>query len=113
MRFNITLLQEREIIFVTDNYFGVSFTHWASKWASWTLLWCDVLAIDAMQIEPAFIGLGFFYSKNKWRFVVEDMENWDILETAVRNRYKNFNWENFEKAKGCINTRFSCWKKEL
>jgi len=106
------IFTNRAVINVSDETFGVTFTHWAWKKGCWSLRWDDVIAIDAMQVEPAFIGLGFFIAKNRWKFVSEDMENWNLLQDAVRKGYPDFNWDHFEQAKGFIESRFPCWKRQ-
>jgi hypothetical protein len=109
--FDINHFRNREIIFVTDEAFGVRFCHWIRRRSSWSLRWENALGIDAMQIEPAEIALVFLNAENRWRFLSEDMENWGALETTVRTRYPDFDWENFERAKNYIDTRFPCWKR--
>jgi hypothetical protein len=111
MWFDIDYFRNREIIFVTAEAFGVRFSHWTRRRRSWSLRWENVLAIDAMQIEPAYIVLRFLCTEDRWRVLAEDMENWSALETAVRKRYPDFNWENFERAKSRIDMRFPCWKR--
>jgi len=113
MCFDMNLFRNREIIFVNEESFGVTCTHWTrrgNRW-SWSLRWENVLAIEAMQIEPASIGFVFVTLEERWRFLAEDMENWSALKEAVRMRYPGFNWDNFELAKNYIDTRIPCWKR--
>lgn len=113
-RSNSNSCQKGQVIFVNDESFGVTVTHWFGrrKRLSWSLRWEDVLAIDAMRIEPGYIGFVFLNTENQWRFLVEDMENWSALEKAVRSRYPDLNWENFELAKNYVETRVPCWKRK-
>lgn len=111
MPFDKNLFRNREIIFVNEESFGVTRTHWFTKKHSWALRWGDVQAIEAMQIEPATIGLIFVVAGNEARNAHEDMENWGELETAARKRYAEFNWENFELAKNYVERRIPCWKR--
>ncbi len=103
--------QNTAIINLGDETFGVVFTNLGWKRASWSLQWTDVIAIDAMQVEPAFIGLGFITGENQWKFASEDMKNWSALEQVIRERYPEFNWKNFDRAKNFIETRFPCWRR--
>lgn len=114
MRLNSNSCQNGQAIFVNDESFGLTLTHWFGrrKRQSWSLRWEDVLGIDAMRIEPGYMGFVFLNSENRWRFLVEDMENWSELAAVVKKRYPDFNWENFELAKNYIDTRVSCWKRK-
>jgi len=108
----VDCFRNREIVFVTDEEFGVKFTHWISRRYSWSMRWKNVLAIDAMQVEPAYMELIFLCTENRWRLLAEDFENWSVLEAAVRRRYPDFNWENFERAKNSIDKRYPCWERQ-
>lgn len=110
MKFNLDRFRDRKIISVNDDCFGVTFTHWTRCRKSWAIKWADVLAIDAIQIEPAIIGFAFVVLNKRWYFAYEDMENWNALESAIKKRYANFNWDNFELAKNYVERQFPCWK---
>jgi hypothetical protein len=106
----------RAIIGVSDEGVGITFTHWTRKRRSWSLRWRDVVAIDAMMVEVPDFELGFFFqvADGKAGFLSNGMENWSVLEDAVRKRLPSFNWDMVETAKRFENRnkRFTCWKRE-
>ena len=74
------------------------------------LRWKEIVEIEAMQIEPATLGLRFIASPDQWNFVTEEMEHWAELLQFLKEAFPDFNWEAIETAKRYIDTRVSCWK---
>lgn len=111
MNFDRNLLRNRTILTVTDEGFGVTFTHWTRKRKSWLANWRDVAEIDAMLIEPGIIGLLVCMADGREAFLAEDMENWTVFEETVRRQYPDFNWDNYEQAKRQLDKRLLCWKR--
>lgn len=116
MRLDANLVRNRAIINVTDETFGVTFTHWTRKRRSWSLRWKDVTAIEVMLVESVCFTLTFYFqvAEERWAALSDDMENWNALEEAVRKRFPDFSWNNVETAKRFENKnkRFPCWKQE-
>ncbi len=119
MRFDTNLLKNRAIVNISDECFGVTFTHWARKRRSWSFHWQDVVDIEAVMVELPFDGVQvrflFQGAGGHSYFISDDMENWGVLEEAVRKRFPDFNWDNLEAAKRYENKdkRFPCWKRAV
>ncbi|MEI7935184.1 MAG: hypothetical protein WCK27_00715 [Verrucomicrobiota bacterium] len=115
MRFDTNLLKNRAIVNVSDESFGITFTHWTRKRRSWSVQWRDVIAIEAMVVEVPCFEAGFVFqlAEKKECFISDDMENWGALEEAVRKRFTDFNWSNADVAKlyENRNKRLPCWKR--
>ncbi len=112
---NLDAFRDRKLILVADECFGVTFSHWTKRWQSWSLQWQDVVAIDAVQIEPADLGFVFVNARGRPRIVLETMEHWDALVDNIRRRFPGFDWSKIEIARRSIDMRYSCWstKNEL
>lgn len=101
-------------IFINEDSFGVKFlSRLSNAWDSFSFQWNDVFRIDAMRIEPDGFILVFWTANDRQKFLAENWQNWNLLEQAIRRRYPDFNWSNFDKARkhqGDLSTRFMCWK---
>jgi len=115
--FSVNSFKDRAIIRFGHEDFGVGFTHWGRKRRSWSMRWQDILRIDAMVVEVPLYGfqlrLLFLDHNTEWRFVADDMENWDAFEQSIRMRIPPFNWANIEQARRYLNRgkRFSCFER--
>jgi len=111
MFFNKNLFRDSAVIEANDELFRITPTHWLKRKRAWSSKWTEVTAIEAVLAEPGDIGFVFQLEDGRQASISEDMTNWPIFLEAVRKRFPDLDWSNFERARQNLYTRLLCWKR--